>query len=193
MGNFIRKKNEVETICNKNRFKIDNIVEGKYFFETMILYNNFYVEVWDDIYRKDFLVENKLKFKEGLLHEDILFSVEVFEKAKRVKYINSEIYTYREREGSITKNMTLKNSYHKLYIAKNFLKNTDIQRLNNLELLIINILWSEFRFNSLIEKEIFIHLIKRIKKISKIKSILKLMVIFISYPFSKKIKVESIK
>ncbi|MGL5233077.1 MAG: glycosyltransferase [Fusobacteriaceae bacterium] len=58
-------------------------------------------EVWDDIYKRDFLLENNLFFYEGLIHEDSLFTPLAYLKAKKVRYIDSSFYFYRQREGGI--------------------------------------------------------------------------------------------
>ena len=52
--------------------------------------------------RKDFLMENEIKFYDGILHEDVLFSFYCAMNAKRVININKEYYMRRLREGSIT-------------------------------------------------------------------------------------------
>ena len=58
-------------------------------------------EVVDDIYRKDFLIKNKLFFNEEIVHEDSEFTTFAYLKAKKVKYIDKAFYFYRQREGSI--------------------------------------------------------------------------------------------
>ena len=66
-------------------------------------------EVWDDIYRREFLLRNNLYFKPGRLHEDEIFTLEVFLKAEKVKYYGIPFYYYLQREESITKTKKLKN------------------------------------------------------------------------------------
>ncbi len=58
-------------------------------------------EVVDDIYRRDFLIKNKLFFNEEIVHEDSEFTTLAYLKAKKVKYIDKAFYFYRQREGSI--------------------------------------------------------------------------------------------
>lgn len=58
------------------------------------------------LYRRNFLIENNLKFKIGVLHEDELWFFETMLKARNVKFINSETYFYRtDNEDSITKKL----------------------------------------------------------------------------------------
>ena len=57
--------------------------------------------VWLGLYRREFLLENRLFFQNGLLHEDELWTPTVFIKANEVKYIPSVFYAYRIRQNSI--------------------------------------------------------------------------------------------
>lgn len=52
--------------------------------------------------RKDFLMKNGIRFYEGILHEDVLFSFHCAMNAKQAMSINKEYYMRRLREGSIT-------------------------------------------------------------------------------------------
>lgn len=53
------------------------------------------VEVWRRLHKRNFLVENCLKFIENTYYEDVIFSIEVFSKAKRVMHIPESPYFYR--------------------------------------------------------------------------------------------------
>ena len=53
------------------------------------------------LYRRDFLSENNLQFKEGIYHEDNLFTPIVCYFAKKVKVLNICLYDYRVRANSI--------------------------------------------------------------------------------------------
>jgi len=64
--------------------------------------------------KNDFLKENEIKFKEGLIYEDSLFYFECLYKAKRVMHNNIKLYAYRIRNNSI---MTSKASVRK-YISR---------------------------------------------------------------------------
>lgn len=52
-------------------------------------------------YRRAFLEAHGLRFLEGILHEDNLFTPQVDYYARRVKMIDKDLYLYRQREGSI--------------------------------------------------------------------------------------------
>ena len=53
------------------------------------------------IYSREFLESNNLKFQEGVLFEDHLFTFQALVYAKKVKAIDNRLYYYRIREGSI--------------------------------------------------------------------------------------------
>lgn len=58
------------------------------------------------LYRRDFIIENELYFKSGILHEDELWFFETMLFAKNIKFINVETYFYRiDNQNSITKNV----------------------------------------------------------------------------------------
>lgn len=58
------------------------------------------VAVWNKVYRASLIA--KLRFPEGKIHEDTIFSCKVFCKMKKYYFINQEMYFYRSREDSIT-------------------------------------------------------------------------------------------
>lgn len=71
-------------------------------------YPNINVPIY--VYCKSFLDGQQLSFKEGVYHEDVLFSLQVFYFANNVCAINFPIFNYRQhREGSICTNVKLKN------------------------------------------------------------------------------------
>lgn len=87
--------------------------------------------VWRNLYNRGFLINNKLYFKEEIVIEDQLFTIQCLLKAKKIKFINSYIYYYRIREGSITtspkRELFAKSSYK---ICEELLKSE--KEINNL-------------------------------------------------------------
>jgi glycosyltransferase involved in cell wall biosynthesis len=58
---------------------------------------------WDKVYKRRFILDNHLRFQEGLrVLDDMVFNMEAFGKAKRVVYYKDKIYHYRFVEASIT-------------------------------------------------------------------------------------------
>lgn len=63
-----------------------------------------FVCIWQRAYRRQFLVDNNLRFADGLRRaEDDLFTTQAMLHAKSVKAIADCLYTYRVRQGSITR------------------------------------------------------------------------------------------
>lgn len=63
------------------------------------------------LYRRQFLLENALHFKEGIYHEDNLFTPLACYHAQKVKVLNACLYDYRVRANSI---MTTVDAKHRL-------------------------------------------------------------------------------
>lgn len=59
-------------------------------------------------YRRTFLMDNGLRFKEGILHEDNLFTPLACYYAKEVRVLNVCLYNYRVRANSITNTVDMK-------------------------------------------------------------------------------------
>ena len=74
-----------------------------YYNENALLHRDFaFVCVVLRAYRRDFLLKNNLQFKEGIYHEDNLFTPITCYYAQKVRVINACLYDYRVRANSIT-------------------------------------------------------------------------------------------
>lgn len=63
---------------------------------------NLNVQAWVYAYRKEFLDKNRLRFKEGILHEDVEFTPRALLRAGKVLVVPDALYVYLVREGSIS-------------------------------------------------------------------------------------------
>ena len=63
---------------------------------------NWYMMAVNKLYRTDFLNQYGLRFKEGIIHEDELWSFQVACLAQSMAVVRQETYIYKLREGSIT-------------------------------------------------------------------------------------------
>lgn len=63
-------------------------------FEMNEKYANRIVAVWSKLFKKDFLIDNNLFFKEGVFWEDVLFTLNAFIKANSIAYIPLNAYNY---------------------------------------------------------------------------------------------------
>lgn len=60
------------------------------------------VTAWGKLVLHSFLKENDLYFRDGIYHEDELWSFKVYKSADKVRALDLVIYNYYEREGSIS-------------------------------------------------------------------------------------------
>lgn len=94
--NGVLNKEDIEEI------QLQNIGKGetKYFSDDC----NISV-VWAKLYRMNFILDNNLKFIEGIKRmPDTLFNMYAFEKARNIKHYNIYGYHYRKNNNSITQN-----------------------------------------------------------------------------------------
>lgn len=57
--------------------------------------------VWKNVYRRDFIDKNGVRFIPNIYFEDVLFNYETIKNAKRIGYISEYFYHYRIRKNSI--------------------------------------------------------------------------------------------
>ena len=89
---FIGKANK--NYINKRNSFLDNIIENN---------SN---HVWNKVFRRQVIQD--IRFKEGLNFEDILYMTDISLKHFEFSYLKQPIIKYREREGSILKNLDKK-------------------------------------------------------------------------------------
>ena len=98
--NFNYNMLDSKVLKEKRIFPFDNIVnKGSY----ICMYSS--AVVWNKIYKREFLEKNNLKFIEGIIHEDDIFTIKSHFLAEKVKYIKKFHYYYRiNRKDSIMSN-----------------------------------------------------------------------------------------
>lgn len=80
-----------------------------------------HIMAWSAIYRRDFLIENGLRFYEGILHEDQEFTPRAYYLTKRISYFGVAAYNYLQRNGSIMKSVNPKKIKDLVTICNNLL------------------------------------------------------------------------
>lgn len=68
------------------------------------------VMAWNKLIRRDFILKNKLFFKEGIIHEDELWIFNVVKCTNNISIINNYTYLYYKRPHSITTTSSQQNS-----------------------------------------------------------------------------------
>ena len=123
--------------------------------------------VWNKLYRKSFVDENKIDFAEGLDFEDHKFIFKSLFTAKRIYFIREKLYVYRHsREGSILSD-TRMFDHIKIYdIVEKILKETNNYekfRLDFLRYKVHNILYYYTMIKPKYKKEYYKKMVKSLK------------------------------
>lgn len=66
-----------------------------------------YVMAWNKLCRREFLLGNNLYFKEGIIHEDVLWTFQVACRATSLYVVKKPIYNYYVRSSSIMTSMSI--------------------------------------------------------------------------------------
>ncbi|WP_118194503.1 glycosyltransferase family 2 protein [Albibacterium indicum] len=83
------------------------------------LNEDWYMMAWNKLVNRDFLLANNLTFKEGLIHEDNLWSFQLACLAESAFVISDSTYIYHIQDESITQKPSLKNFKSYLRIIDN--------------------------------------------------------------------------
>lgn len=155
--NTIIKSGADFTIANiqlkgtKSSFHIRDILFDE-LYEKDIL-NSFFNRDWNvsagnKLYNRKFLLENKIEFTNGLLHEDILWSYELSKIAKKIVGVHKRTYLYYIHANSIT---TTVNPQYKIgslvYIIEHIYKDAILVG-DKIDLRLMNKYLSSLRFNT---------------------------------------------
>lgn len=96
------------------------ILGGEELFNLQIKIGGYSCCPWLLFSRRDFILRNKIFYKDGITYEDNLFTLEVYLKAHRCMHLNENLYKRRVRYGSsMTKEITQFNlfSYYKVFLG----------------------------------------------------------------------------
>ena len=77
-------------------------VRSREFLIRTIREGRFFVQAWTYAFRREFLLENGLFFRPGLLFEDVQLMPEILLEAKGVIYVDEMLYTHEIRPDTIT-------------------------------------------------------------------------------------------
>ena len=86
-------------------------------YEACFLYDD--ISTMSQLYvtKKAYLEKNRLKFYEGILHEDELWTPQLFLNAESIGYCESSCYVYRvNREGAITNKFSIKHYRDRIFV-----------------------------------------------------------------------------
>ena len=103
----------INTTLNKISFKPNfrlSQIESPDILEDALCVRNFRTSPSARLYNRNFLEKYHLRFKEGIVNEDTLFSLQVASVAHKISFVNDILFNIREREGS-----TSRSSYKRLF------------------------------------------------------------------------------
>ena len=100
-GNAFVITKDDRSIMRNNTF-VSCVCSGQNYLKHSLALGEMSMAVWLNIYRRDFLNKNDLRFKVGVLHEDEEFSPRAFLAAKSVVDTGIPFYNYVIRSNSIT-------------------------------------------------------------------------------------------
>lgn len=90
----------VEKDCPKINDNLSKVVSGEEILKKLVKFD-WFVLAQSKFYRKAFLIENYMRFVEGLIHEDNLWTYQLACVANKMGVIKEKKYVYRIHEGSI--------------------------------------------------------------------------------------------
>ena len=98
VGNAIMEKSNSYEKMIHSATPAGEIYSAKDFIEKAVRASQWYAPSWLNMYRRDFLLQNKLFFKVGIYFEDMQMLPRVFLRAKKVACIDGVFYHYIVRE-----------------------------------------------------------------------------------------------
>ena len=151
-ANYLVHQREKRIAMEQNCLSSEKEYNGQIALKIMLKNNQYYVAVWRNIFRRKYLLENNLKFRKGIYHEDEQITPYLFLKAKKVRLLNQNIYNYYIRNDSISSSKNWKKNIQDIFCvfyenADFFLKNIKDEELKKMLL------------NDIVEKMIY-HLCK---------------------------------
>lgn len=123
--NKVTKYPEVEivqgcTIAEKNKEyyslnryeKIESINDNNWIQQEFFnIEKSFPVDVWNKLIRKDFIKKHNIRFKDGIIHEDQLWSYDVMTKLQSICFVHSKTYIHYSVPMSIMTSLSIERSY----------------------------------------------------------------------------------
>ena len=123
------KTRNIDVFINNYNTDLENILFGK-------------MAVWNKIYKKDILINNKLEFKQKVWYEDLAFTLKAIINSNSYAFVDEPLYDYLIREGSTMNNSNVKRNLEILEAFDDILlyikQNKKEEYLNKIEFLAID-------------------------------------------------------
>lgn len=101
-ASYVRVIGNIETLVRNDSLLQHAVLSGKDFLVDAIRKESMSMSACCGLYKKDIIINNALFFEEGLLHEDELWTPQMYLAAEKVTYLEFAFYYYRENPQSIT-------------------------------------------------------------------------------------------
>ena len=99
---YYLNRSNVLCLSNPPEYIKNKIITGHYCFITSMSHKSYMPMACNSIYKTSWINSNSLKFKDGILYEDELWTLEAFTNSSRVLVSNTNYYMYYKRKDSIT-------------------------------------------------------------------------------------------
>lgn len=93
------------------------VYDGLKFYSLSVDNGDYYPSCCMIIFKREIILENNLRFAEGIIHEDNLFNFELITSCERVAVLNEPLYYRRYREGSIIQQKNWMNRIRSMCIS----------------------------------------------------------------------------
>ena len=114
---------DIKKVNYYKRNKSYGLMTGKDLFSNIIMNEQFSDSVCLMMIKRKWLNSIKIKFIEGIIYEDCVFSLEIMMKANYTYHINEQFYIYRIRSNSImTSKIKSINLYSRLIVYRELIK-----------------------------------------------------------------------
>ncbi len=105
---FVTINNSGKTIATSTQIKSDiNFIDDYNYLKKFMEQRGAFWNVWRYIYRRDFLLENNITFKENVMAEDLDYVTQIFTSTKNIFFYHTPYYCYRRNRPN-----SLMNSNH---------------------------------------------------------------------------------
>jgi glycosyltransferase involved in cell wall biosynthesis len=101
---FYSEDNQIKFLHGKN-FCVEILDEKNEIIKDALLGVNIKTSPWSKLYRRSFIEENHLRFVEGIINEDSLYTIESAVYSRKVAFLNIPLYYALIRQGSISRNI----------------------------------------------------------------------------------------
>ena len=151
---LVNTKNKIYD-CRNQIKNTPFIIEDFKYLKSFLSSKGNYWNVWRYLYRRDFLLDNNITFKENYKSEDIDYSTKVLLNANTCCFYHNPYYCYRvRRNGSLVNVITMQNVDNLMEVLSDSIKEISINNSFPYSTIIKNKLLIEFLYSLLLINDI---------------------------------------